>query len=304
MRHPADLPPIARSQPFSTHAAQSAGVSRSRLRRLDLVAPFHGVRQNAEVEPFSVEERCRAYAKVMPDGMFFSHTTAAALYGLPLPPGVATAIHVAAPRHRRAPRAEGLVGHRVTVADEDVRILRGLRVPSPPEVLCEVASLLDHDALVCVADALVRRQHPLSRLDELFAAVSEAEGRPGIRILRLAMESVRPRTDSPMETVLRLAIVRAGLPEPRVNHQIDIGAEGRVAHLDLAYPDLRIAIEYDGDHHRTDARQFHIDGDRLWRIESRGWQIVRVNRSHMADNAREAVRRVRLARSSMGRNTP
>ena len=303
MRQPASLPPIGRSPSFSTYAAQLAGVNRSRLRRADLVSPFHGVRRNAADQPITVEERCKAYATVMPEGMFFSHTTAATLYGLPLPALDSAAIHVAAPRHRRAPRAQGVVGHRVTVAEEDVRSVRGLRVPRPEEVLCQLASLLDHDALVRVGDAMVRRKLPLSTMEQLSSAVSAAEARPGVRTLRQALESVRARTDSPMETTLRLAIIRGGLPEPLVNHRIGLGAN-RVAHLDLAYPDRRIAIEYDGDHHRTDDRQFHIDGDRLWRIEAAGWRVIRVNRSHMSDGAHEAVRRVRLALTSMGRNTP
>jgi len=261
------------------------------------------VRRTAAEQPITLEEQCKAYATVMPDGMFFSHTTAAALYDLPLPARESAIVHVAAPRHRRAPRAEGVVGHRVTVAEQDLRTVRGLRVPVPHEVLCQVASLLDHDALVRLGDALVRRKQPLSTMDQLYAAVSAAEGRPGVRTLRLALESVRARTDSPMETTLRLAIVRGGLPEPFVNHRIGLGGN-RVAHLDLAYPDRRIAIEYDGDHHRTDDRQFHIDGDRLWRIEAAGWRVIRVNRSHMSDGAHEAVRRVRVALSPMGRNTP
>ncbi|WP_374010616.1 endonuclease domain-containing protein [Leifsonia sp. LS-T14] len=239
----------------------------------------------------------------MPDGMFFSHTTAAALYDLPLPAGESTALHVSAPRHRRAPRAAGVLGHRVTIAKSDIRTLRGLPVPAPVEVFCQLGSMLGHDALVVVGDALVRRKQPLTTLRALQACVHAADGRPGIRHLREAVASVRARTDSPMETTLRLAIVREGLPEPDVNYRIDIGSGG-VAHLDMAYPSRRIAIEYDGEQHRTDRRQFHIDGDRIWRIQSQGWQVIRVNRSHMADGAREAVRRVRLALSSMGRNTP
>ncbi|WP_431247439.1 endonuclease domain-containing protein [Leifsonia xyli] len=272
MRHPGDLPAVARSGPFTTSAAQLAGVSRSRLRRDDLVAPFHGVRQLSATPPTTVEERCRAYAEVMPRDAFFSHTTAAELYDLPVPLSERGRIHVAVPRRGRAPRAAGVVGHRVTIEQDEVRRLRGLPVPPPAEVFCELAATLGHDALVCAGDAILRRQEPLATLEQLRAAVREADGRPGIRVLRTALSSVRPRTDSPMETTLRLALVRAGLPEPEVNRRIDLGS-GREAYLDLSYPDMRVAVEYDGDHHRTDDRQFHRDGDRLWQIESQGWRV-------------------------------
>jgi len=251
----------------------------------------------------SLEDRCRAYLRVMPEGMFFSHTTAAALYDLPLPLGERDELHVGAPRERRAPRAAGVTGHRLTVDPSRLRHVRGLPVPEPVEVLIQLAGVLRHDDLVRAGDALIRRTDPLSTVPEITAAVAGAHGRPGVTTLRSAVQWMRARTDSPMETTLRLAIIRAGLPEPSINYCIDIGG-GRTAHLDLAYPDRRVAIEYDGDHHRTDDRQYHLDGDRLWRIESQGWRIVRVNRSHMTDAAREAVRRVAEALTSMGRNTP
>jgi very-short-patch-repair endonuclease len=301
--HPRQLPPISRSASFTTEAAKLAGVPSSRLRRSDLVAPFHGVRRAADDPPATLEERCRAYAKVMPAGMFFSHTTAAELYGVPVPPAQRGRIHVSAPRPRRAPRAEGVIGHRVTIAGWRPRLLRGLPVPEPAEVLCELAGVLGHDDLVRAGDALVRRTDPLTTVGELRAAVTRAHGRPGIATLRHAVPLIRARTDSPMETTLRLALVRAGLPEPAVNYRIELGSGG-AAHLDLAYPHDGVAIEYDGDHHRTDERQYHIDGDRLWRIEAAGWRIVRLNRSHMAGNAAEAVARVRHALASVGRKVP
>lgn len=101
-----------------------------------------------------------------------------------------------------------------------------------------------------------------------------------------------------METVLRLALVSAGMPEPTVNYQI-LGRDGGVAaHGDLVYPESRLVVEYDGEHHRTDAHQYHVDIDRLWRIRSLGWEIVRLNKSHLRGDASEAVRRVRLALAS------
>ncbi len=96
-----------------------------------------------------------------------------------------------------------------------------------------------------------------------------------------------------METVLRLAIVRAGLPEPVVNYAIDVGE--RLLHADLAYPQERLAVEYDGDQHRIDARQYERDIDRLWRIEARGWRVIRINKSHLLGSGGEAIRRVRAA---------
>lgn len=158
---------------------------------------------------------------------------------------------------------------------------------------CQLGSVLGVDELVIVGDALCRRTDPLADPHELQEAVDGAGSRPGVRRLRQAIELVRARTDSPMESRLRLAIVRGGLPEPLVNYVI--AGPARTYHLDLAYPHCRLAVEYDGDHHRTDRAQYRLDIDRLWQIEAQGWRVIRINASHLADGAHEAVRRIRAA---------
>ncbi|MGO4300134.1 DUF559 domain-containing protein [Leifsonia sp. RAF41] len=280
---------------FTTSAAQQAGASRSRLRRSDLVAPHHGVR--ATQSPDDVVSRCRAFLPAMSSRMVFSHVTAAQLHGLPLPRDVLRNddLHVSARAPTRAPRHRGVRGHQAHLGDGDVVFVHGLPVVTPVESWCQLASTLDEGALVVYGDALVRRKSPLATVNELAAAVNAGPGRPGVPRLRRALAQVRSRTDSPLETILRLAIIRAGLPEPLVNYQILTGEGEVVAHGDLVYPQARVVIEYDGDHHRTDARQYHLDVDRLWKIQSLGWKVVRINSTHLASDAAEAVRRIRLA---------
>jgi very-short-patch-repair endonuclease len=171
--------------------------------------------------------------------------------------------------------------------------LRGLPIVGAVEAWCQLASLATEDELVMAGDALLRRHHPLARHADLASAVESATWRRGVRRLRAALPLVRARTDSPMETVLRLAIVRSGLPEPVVNYAIDVG--DRLLHADLAYPRARVVVEYDGDQHRSDVRQYQRDIDRLWQIENAGWRVVRINRSHLAGGAGPAVARVRAA---------
>ena len=114
---------------------------------------------------------------------------------------------------------------------------------------------------------------------------------------------MRPNTDSAPETVLRLLLVRARLPEPMVNVPIR-NREGKVtAHADLAFPNFRIVLEYDGDQHRTDADQYYIDIDRLQRITREGWQVIRVNRRHMQDK-RQVVRLIGEALADAGWVSP
>ncbi|NKF31500.1 hypothetical protein HER21_34230, partial [Pseudomonas sp. BGM005] len=86
-------------------------------------------------------------------------------------------------------------------------------------------------------------RRPLSTRDELGAMLS-AGRRTGIRHLRQALELIREDSWSPLESAIRCHLVMAGLPEPRLNHDV-YDAEGRfVACVDLAYPGKKIAVEY------------------------------------------------------------
>jgi hypothetical protein len=110
--------------------------------------------------------------------------------------------------------------------------------------------------------------------------------------LREAAADARVGVDSRFETVSRLLIVEAALPEPVVHPRVVI--DGVAMSPDLGYPELRIAIEYEGDGHR-DERQWHIDIDRYARLEAAGWITVRVTRDHMRRRGAHFVERVRAA---------
>lgn len=92
---------------------------------------------------------------------------------------------------------------------------------------------------------------------------------------RQAARLVRAGVDSPMETHLRLLLVLAGLPEPVVGHVVLDSDGGWLATPDLSYPELEIAIEYDGAHHLTNAAQWQRDIRRRENLERAGW-LVRV----------------------------
>jgi hypothetical protein len=291
----APLPSEISQSAFATKSAQGLGVSRSRLRRSDLVSQFHAVRIPSSPSPeLTTIERCEAFRAWMDDGQFFSHATAAIIYGLPVPSRDESVehIHVSVAKPRRAPRGVGIAGHKLTIDLDTLRDWKGFRVPDPVEVWCELAATLSVDELVVAGDALLRRKSPLAESSRLATAAAVAVNRPGVDRLRQALALVRARTDSPMETTLRLAIIRAGLPEPEVNWAILDVAGTFQGFADLAFPRFRVLVEYDGDHHRTDPDQYFTDVDRLWMFQTLGWRIVRVNKTHPIA---EAIRRIRTA---------
>ncbi|WP_348787740.1 hypothetical protein [Leifsonia sp. NPDC080035] len=255
MKAPLPLPTGLRSAPFSTSDAAAAAVVRSRLRRSDLVAPYRGTRAHAASFDGSLLARCRTYAADMPPSRCFSHATAARLHGIVLPSREVDdrALHVSNLRGGRAPRGPGVIGHTISLHENSIASVDGLAVFAPSEVWCQLGARLTVAELVVAADSCLRRAGPLSTLGELRLAVARWRGRRGVDRLRAAIPLARERTDSAMETLLRLAIVGAGLPEPIVNRPIQTA--GRTLHGDLVYPRARLVIEYDGDHHRADARQ-------------------------------------------------
>jgi hypothetical protein len=79
-----------------------------------------------------------------------------------------------------------------------------------------------------------------------------------------------------METRLRMLIVLAGLPEPRVNHVVRDAHGVVLLRFDLSYPGLRIVVEYDGRQHRDDLDQWDHDLDRKDWFDAEGWLHVPV----------------------------
>jgi hypothetical protein len=312
------LPHPLVDRPFSCAEGIELGLGVGRLRGTDLVAPHRGVRVPVESgarvpgrqpgpNPGSrsgfgsdesvVPELARTLQPVMLGGWRFSHVTALALWGLPVPPRVdsgAEPLHVTTPTGR-GPRRAGVVGHRASVtttsrASVDSSsavtpvsapiLLDGLLLDDPLSAWVRSGALLSLDELIRVGDALAGSwsPHGLARrrgLDELVAAVSEAGPIRGIAMVRQAMESVRAGVESPKETDLRLLLTRAGLPEPEINRRT-YDARGRyLGKPDLRYRWCKVAVEYEGDEHRRDRRRFRNDILRRERFADAGWRTVR-----------------------------
>lgn len=312
MKHPGELPPELQQGPFSVADARARGVSVERLRRSDLRRPFHAVRASitladpppsspaTEAEQWAAAREsargpARDYAARMPPDQFFTHVTAAIVHGLPLPARLLRSrivdVGTVVRTQRRAGR--GVRGHLVQPEYLSTILVGGLRVSSAVDTWCQLAAILPLDDLVSMGDALVCREQPHAAMDQLAAAVSRCTGRPGARRLREALELVRPRTDSPRETALRLLIVRAGLPEPEVNRAIENMFGAFLAWGDLVYWQYMILIEYDGAQHRDDEAQFHSDVDRLDRLAAAGWRIIRVNKTHLGPDSQALIERIR-----------
>lgn len=250
-----------------------------------------------------------AFAVQMHPAEYFSHTTAAVLWDLPLPLLADARPHVSVAG--RAPRTRGIHGHQI-----DPKLSRvvthptlGIRVAHPATTWAMLGGSLRHPYdLVAVADAIVRVPRIPGRVARIerdawgtvpeLAAAMQAGRRRGAAALREALPRVRGGAASRMETWVRLIITDAGLPEPVTDHDV-FDPHGRfVGCVDLAYPELRIAIEYEGDQHRTDPRQWQRDIEKHEQLADLGWRVIRISRDHVFADPESIVRRVRAAISS------
>lgn len=188
----------------------------------------------------------------------------------------------------------GVITRNQRVQPDEVTRATGLPVTSLARTAFDLARQLPTAEAVARLDALMRAT-PFSTEDVMTLATRHAGAR-GLRKLRRALPLVDPGAASPKETWLRLLLIDAGLPLPVT--QIPLQENWRlVAVLDMGWAEYRVAVEYDGDHHRTNRRQYARDQHRLRRVEQLGWVVVRVIAE---DRPEDVVRRVRQALARRG----
>jgi hypothetical protein len=231
----------------------------------------------------SVDLRARAALRLAPDGAVLARRTAAALWGGIVPP--ATEIQLLVVPGTRL-RVAGIDAR--ARAHRDVAWRLGLPLTSPARTFVDLAGELGLVDLVVLGDSLVRRGVVTPE-----ALIHASSGRSPIhRGARRAANLVRAGVDSPMETRVRLLIVLAGLPEPVVNLVFRDERGAWLARLDLAYPQWRIAIEYDGRQHAESRDQWHTDIGRREALDGIGWRLVVVVAPDVYTRPGETIARI------------
>jgi len=285
--------PIPESLPsrFSVSDAKAAGLTKRRIRALDLERSVWGVRQRGPAS--TMRERRQLFATRLSAEVFFSHSTAALLLDAPLPREFegARELRVSVTAPLPTPHAQGIRGHRLTVTPRDIATARdGLRTTSPARTWCELGSVLALNDLVAVGDFFLHFRLPITTITAIDAVLREWGHRRGTVNLHAARRLLSDRSESRPESKLRVQLALGRLPDPTVNHVIVETDSGRVMRTDLAFLDRRMVIEYQGDYHRT-RHQWRKDMTRRARLEADGWYVMEVNADDLVD-ASELVARV------------
>jgi hypothetical protein len=267
--------------PFLGTAALAAGILTRHELRTRFVALHHDVYIEIGTELTPVLRAKACWLRSRGHGVLAGFS-ASALYGARWIDASRPATIIDANRRR----TRGITVWASTIDATETRVIDGMRVTSPARTAQDLACRYSVDTAVAAIDALARA----TRLK--VADVELTPGRHGLKRARGALDLVDPGAESPRETWLRLLLIRAGFPRPITQLSVYNGYGAVIAEVDLGWPDLKIAAEYEGDHHRTDRRQFRRDIGRIDALIEAGWIVIRVTSQ---DTVGGVVRRVETA---------
>jgi hypothetical protein len=197
--------------------------------------------------PDSRELRLLALGLVLPARAVVWGPTAAWAWGASVLADDDLDVHVICPIGSRVRSRPGLCVIQGTLAPADVTSWGPVRVTTATRTAYDCLHRLPRiDALVTV-DELTHLRRPA--MAELATYVDSRGGRRGVREVRRGLAEVEPLTESAMETRTRILLVDAGLPRPTAQFVVHDGDGCHVGRLDLAYPEAKVAVEYDGALH-------------------------------------------------------
>ncbi|GBG40461.1 endonuclease domain-containing protein [Mycobacterium montefiorense] len=192
--------------------------------------------------------------------------------------------------HANARTPPGVLTRHEMLLDNEIQLIDGLNVTTPERTAFDIGRRGAVHSAVARLDTLARATGV--KADDVLRIVACHPRSPGIRRLEAALELMDGGAQSPRESYLRLLLIDAGLPRPQTQLPV-LGLDGMpVAYLDLGWEDRLVAVEYDGDQHRTDRRQYVRDIRRLEMLDQMGWIVVRVVAE---DRPANVLRRVRAA---------
>jgi hypothetical protein len=169
---------------------------------------------------------------------------------------------------------EGLIPRTERVADDEITRIAGLPVTTRVRTAFDLGRHLDRPEALARMDALMWNQ-PFS-VDAVLALAQRYPRARGVRQLRELLPLVDGGAESPRESLTRLWLHDAGFPRPETQIPVLAGSTQPVAWLDMGWRDSMVAVEYDGDQHRKDRKQYVKDIARLRMLEALGWKVIRV----------------------------
>lgn len=262
-----------------------------------------------------ITKRCTDVAQQLGRPVLFGMTTSLMLQSVPLPDDCdldSDEIHTVSSSHKARLRAinpptKPHIWKPLSSA-QNVRINKYVYTLDLAHTWAQLATHISLESLVILGDAIltaIARKPSLANgrtPDEVHSDfVQQIVSLPKFNaksICVTALEFIRPRVDSPMESKTRLTTTTYGIPQAVTNYTVPgiTFKNGAPITLDLAWPEFRVAIEYDGDHHRTDKAQWRRDHDKRELLRHHQWIIIIVTAASLIDEPTRAELSYRVGR--------
>jgi Protein of unknown function (DUF559) len=273
------------AEPFlGSEAVASGALTRSQL-STRYARLFRDVYVNRDVEITAALRAKAGWLWAKRQGVV-AGVSAAALHGSKWVADTTTVDLIHGNRHR----LPGLLARGDRIDYDEITIIDGVSVTTPARTVLDLGCWYPMTSAVAAIDSLARATEFKTADVELLA--QRYPGRRGIARARLAITLFDAGAQSPKETWLRLVLVNAGLPRPQTQIPVRDGTGNAIAYLDMGWEDVRVAVEYDGDQHRSDRYQYNWDVRRSEILHRLGWTVIRVV---AGDRPGDIVRRVKSA---------
>ena len=266
---------------LGTHAVAAGAATTKQLKTGVYRRLLRGVYADPGI-PLDHRLVARAAALVMPADGVLGGRSAACWYGAPfaaahdpvlvvVPPGSAWRGPGGVRVHR-----SGLPGEDPVLIEED-----GVRLAGVLRTAWQLAALETVPTAVAALDGMVRAGH--LDLQELRDVHGLSRGAWRVGRVGAVLPLVDGRSESPPESWVRVACARAGLPSP-VPQFVVVHSGAFLGRVDLAWPDHRLIVEYEGAHH-FEGLQIMRDDERYARLVAAGWRVIRLGAADLRDLA-------------------
>lgn len=277
--------------------------------------PSLSMKDNLARQKSAMLSRCSEAAQRCGRTLLFGMTTSLILQSVPVPSecGInADDLHVTSSSKDRRIRVNhsDLRAHawKPLPSANNVRIGSRVYALELTHTWAQLAPYLTLESLIVLGDSIlhaITSQPALARgrdaseirrdFVETVTGLPPFKGKP--RCMRV-MTILEERAASPKESESRLILLRHGIPMPRTGYAVPDArfASGAAMTLDLAWPQYRIGVEYDGDQHRTDKMQWRRDQEKREWLRNRGWVVIILTGANLADEVSKAEYAFNVAR--------
>jgi hypothetical protein len=199
----------------------------------------------------------------------------------------AAPVHILVPGQRGLRNRPGMVVHHGSFGSNDIALVDGLRTQALDVALADVLCRDDRRTAIACADQALALQPEADR-PKFWAAVERrvvlrADPRGSLQA-RALLELTTGLAESPAESWTLLSLFDSGLPIPVQQYRV-LDVSGReIYRLDFAWPELRIAVEYDG--YEAHEGRGVADQAREEDLRRRGWIVIRSDAADLRDSSR------------------